>query len=187
MTIPLTQLAHRHVGAVLKAGEIAIDATAGNGHDTCFLAEMVGETGTVYAFDIQDMAIESTRRRLVETGRKNVVLIQQSHSTMLDHIPESAQGQIGAVMFNLGYLPSADHAVTTQPESTCAALDVTVQLLRPGGILTVLAYRGHTGGIEESDSVRAWVRGRGDSLVLRDETADQQPDAPVLFVLRTVG
>ena len=34
-------------------GDIAVDATAGNGHDTLFLANLVGNDGYVYAFDVQ--------------------------------------------------------------------------------------------------------------------------------------
>lgn len=37
-------------------GDIVVDATMGNGHDTQFLAELVGENGHVYAFDIQESA-----------------------------------------------------------------------------------------------------------------------------------
>ena len=32
----------------VSPGDIAIDATAGNGHDTLFLAKLVGENGHVY-------------------------------------------------------------------------------------------------------------------------------------------
>lgn len=45
---------------VLQPGDIAVDATMGNGHDTLFMAECVGKTGLVYAFDIQAQAIEAT-------------------------------------------------------------------------------------------------------------------------------
>ena len=48
-----TQLAHRLIKAKLFGGEIVVDATAGNGHDTLFLANLVGHNGTVYAFDVQ--------------------------------------------------------------------------------------------------------------------------------------
>ena len=47
-------------------GETVVDATAGNGNDTLFLAEYVGENGHVFAFDIQQAALESTAQRLGE-------------------------------------------------------------------------------------------------------------------------
>ena len=37
-----TARAHREIAAVLRDGDVAIDATAGNGHDTAFLAKLVG-------------------------------------------------------------------------------------------------------------------------------------------------
>ena len=55
----------------LPAGGFAIDATAGRGGDTVFLARTVGETGRVLAFDIQEEAVESTRARLKAEGLTN--------------------------------------------------------------------------------------------------------------------
>ena len=37
----------------LYPGARAIDATMGNGHDTQWLCEQVGNEGCVYAFDVQ--------------------------------------------------------------------------------------------------------------------------------------
>lgn len=38
-------------------GDTVIDATAGNGHDTVFLAQLVGRQGRVWAFDVQSSAL----------------------------------------------------------------------------------------------------------------------------------
>ena len=80
---PLTELAHTLVRAVLQPGDIAIDATAGNGHDTQFLAECVGPNGTVYSFDIQLAALAVTTVRLAAAGLNNVILLQRSHAQSL--------------------------------------------------------------------------------------------------------
>ncbi len=56
------------LSSVINEGDIAVDATAGNGHDTLFLANLVGETGFVYAFDIQQQAVDVTIQRLKENG-----------------------------------------------------------------------------------------------------------------------
>ena len=53
-----TALAHREIEAVVRKGDLVIDATAGNGHDTVFLANLVGETGEVIAFP-NDQRVES--------------------------------------------------------------------------------------------------------------------------------
>jgi predicted methyltransferase len=150
-----TVQAHREVAAVLRAGELAVDATAGNGHDTLFLAERVGPTGRVLAFDIQPAAIEATRARLAAAGlAERVGLVLGSHGDLAEHV---APGGVAAVMFNLGYFPGGDHAVITRTAETLRALGAAAAALRPGGIVTVVCYPGHPGGEEESAAVVAWA------------------------------
>lgn len=150
--MPLTELAHSLIREVLRPGDVAIDATAGNGHDTQFLAETVGRDGIVYAFDIQSAAIASTAQRLAAAHLTNCRLIQGSHSDMQSVMPVALQS-INAIMLNLGYLPGGDKQQTTSMETTLAAIDQGLQLLAPGGIMTVLAYTGHPGGAEEAAGV----------------------------------
>ena len=61
-------LAARYMEEILRPGDIAVDATMGNGKDTQFLCELVGETGRVYAFDVQEEALERTAARLEAAG-----------------------------------------------------------------------------------------------------------------------
>lgn len=56
------------LSSVITEGDTAVDATAGNGHDTLFLAQLVGDSGAVYAFDIQQQAVDATIGRLKEHG-----------------------------------------------------------------------------------------------------------------------
>ncbi|MBB4088840.1 threonine dehydrogenase-like Zn-dependent dehydrogenase [Salinibacter ruber] len=79
------------------------------------------------------------------------------HQTLARHIEEAERGRVGAIMFNLGYLPGGDHSVVTRPETTRQALDAGTEALRPGGVITVVAYTGHEGGDEEADAVEAWA------------------------------
>lgn len=139
-------------------GDWAIDATAGNGNDTLVLADTVGPTGIVWAFDIQRVAIEEARRRAADLGWANVRFECRCHSELSSVIAPEHAGRIAAVMFNLGYLPRGDHAVVTRLESTRRALDQAIELLRPGGVITIVAYTAHQGGIEESAGVRRWLR-----------------------------
>jgi hypothetical protein len=76
---------------------------------------------------------------------------------MNQHVPASAKGRVGAIMFNLGYLPGGDKALTTEPETTLAALEHAVHYLRPGGVITVVQYVGHEGGAAEAEAVDAWA------------------------------
>lgn len=137
---------------MLRPGDLAIDATAGNGHDTVFLAERVGDSGKVLAFDVQAEAIAAARARVADLAGR-VDFIHGSHVELAEH---AAPGSAAAVMFNLGYFPGGDHAVITRTSGTLAALDAALGVLKPGGIVTVVCYPGHPGGDEESAAVEAW-------------------------------
>jgi predicted methyltransferase len=155
--IKLTALAREILRAHLRPGDWAVDLTAGNGHDTLTLAEVVGVEGRVWAFDLQAEAIDSTRRRLESAGVVDRVrLIRADHAGWAAHASE-AVGRLAAVVANLGYLPGGDHARTTRADSTVAALESAWPGLRSGGLLLVLVYRGHPAGAEEDAAVAAWV------------------------------
>jgi hypothetical protein len=38
---------------VLQPGDVAVDATCGNGHDSLFMAQAIGPTGELHAVDVQ--------------------------------------------------------------------------------------------------------------------------------------
>lgn len=149
-------LSHMIVSSFLKAGDHAVDATCGNGHDTLLLAQLVGETGKIWAFDIQEQAINQTARRLAEAGFEDrVILLRKGHETMAGQVSSG----LAAVMFNLGYLPGGDQTIITQPETTLTAFGHSLQLLRPGGILAITIYPGHDGGASERRTVDGWAAG----------------------------
>ena len=181
----LTEQAQTLVREVVQSGEMAIDATAGNGHDTCFLAETVGHEGRVFAFDIQSDALKRTSARLSDIGYTNVTLHHRSHAELKDAVPEAYHGSVGAVMFNLGYLPGGDHAVTTRTESSLTAITVALSLVRSGGIVTVLAYPGHAGGDDEAGRVQQLLAelssAEYETSIRRSATTSQT--APLLFVI----
>jgi predicted methyltransferase len=144
----------------LCAGDVVVDATAGNGHDTLFLSQLVGGDGHVHAFDIQADAITATHQRLVEAGVSEAcwTLHLESHEGLASSIPNEHLPRLRAIMFNLGYLPGSDKTVITQPAGTLEALAGAIQLLRPGGLMTVVAYPGHEGGDEEARLIAGWAR-----------------------------
>lgn len=155
----LTQKVHQFLAEVLRSGDLAIDATAGNGHDTLKMAFLVGSSGEVWGIDIQETAIASTRARLEAEGLADRVrLVHADHARFLGD-PGLKEGQeAGALVFNLGYLPGSDKEITTRPETTIAALSAGLRLLKPDGILLVTAYRGHPGGLAEATAVETWGR-----------------------------
>lgn len=179
---PLTMLAQEAVADALAAGDTAIDATVGNGFDTCFLAKTVGKDGKVIGYDVQLQAIEATKERLKANGLNNVSLLKQSHADMR---LVTSVGSVKAIMFNLGYLPGSDHQQTTTVESTVLAISAAVDLLAENGVLTVLAYRGHEGGPEEYAAVESLLKQYQQQLDLKViESSPSKSTAPVLFVGR---
>lgn len=184
--LPLTEIAHGEVRKVLGAGDLALDATCGNGHDTLFLARLVGPEGTVWAIDRQAEAVARVRARLDAESITHVRLLEGCHSRMSAILPADAVGRVGAVMFNLGYLPSGDHAVVTASATTIPALAAAATLLRSGGVLSVLAYTGHPGGEEEAEAVRTWTDGLSPDEFTTEILAPGDPRSrpPVLFLIR---
>jgi tRNA G37 N-methylase Trm5 len=136
----------RHLGE----GDVAVDFTMGNGHDTEFLSKTVGENGKVYAFDIQEQAVESTRKNLAAAGcPENYTLIHSSHHKVLDYV----EGPIKAGMFNLGYLPGGDKRITTMRETTMPAIEAALSLLGKDAILMIAVYPGHEEGDAEGKMI----------------------------------
>lgn len=176
----LTETVHTLLATQVRPGDRALDLTAGNGHDTAALARLVGPDGLVWAFDVQPAALTATRARLEAAGLLGQVrLIQSDHRHWLRHAPE-AQGLITAAVANLGYLPGSDQSTITRPESSVPAIETAWQALRPGGLLTVLIYRGHPGGAEEDAAIATWAARTG-SPVWHDPAP---PRGPRLLVLR---
>ncbi len=150
--------AHALIQARLEAGDWAVDATAGNGHDTLFLAHLVGSAGRVFAFDVQAEAIASTRQRLLAAGvAERCTLIHDGHQNLAQQLPAEARGKLAAVMFNLGWLPGHDKTCITRTDTTLEAVAHALEWLRPGGLLTIVVYPGHDGGEVESEAVAAWA------------------------------
>lgn len=135
----------------LRPGDVAVDFTMGNGHDTEFLSKTVGENGHVFAFDVQEMALASTAENLERAGcPHNYTLILDSHHNVKKYV----EGPIKAGMFNLGYLPGSDKKITTMRETTMPAIEAAVELLDHGGILLVAVYPGHAEGDAEGKMVQ---------------------------------
>lgn len=134
----------------IAKGALVVDATAGNGYDTVFLAKLVGPEGRVYAFDIQQKAIDNTKSKLERNGISDrVVLIKDGHQNLLNYVRNNIDG----VLFNLGYLPGGDKKVVTKKETTFKALRDSINILKKGGIIVLVIYTGHPGGQNEYNVV----------------------------------
>lgn len=164
----------------LFPGARAIDATMGNGHDTLALCELVGESGHVYAFDVQPEAIAATRARLENAGVLNrATLICAGHEHIAQLVPEPAD----AIVFNLGWLPGAEHGVTTRTETTLSAVNQALAALKEDGVMTICVYPGHAEGARERDALIEWAKEidprRFDTLI---KAYLNQPNDPPLML-----
>ncbi|MCM3116562.1 methyltransferase domain-containing protein [Neobacillus sp. MER 74] len=138
----------------VQPGDVVIDATVGNGYDTVFLAELVGASGHVFGFDIQEKAIAASKERLINQSlSERVTLFHSGHEQLSQLIPNNYQGKVTGAIFNLGYLPGSDKTIVTQPETTINALQQLLEMIAPEGIIVLVIYHGHKGGAEERDSL----------------------------------
>ncbi len=129
----------------LTPKDIAIDATCGNGHDTQVLSELCHVIG----IDIQSDAIAKTSIRAPKA-----LLHRMSHAD-LDRIPLPYAPRL--VVYNLGYLPGGDKALTTQTISTLLSVQKALHVLAPDGALSITCYPGHDEGFKEEIALLQWA------------------------------
>lgn len=159
------EMAHWMLKDIIKTNDVVVDATMGNGYDTQFLAEL---GANVYAFDVQEEALNATEKRLDDAGIKNQIfeknlsnlltepsvnLVLSGHEKLSEYVKEP----IKAAIFNLGYLPKTDKSVVTKSDTTLTALDALTNQLVVGGRIAIMIYYGHEGGMEEKDAVIKWT------------------------------
>ncbi len=182
---PLTDIAHRAWAPFLHPGAWVIDATAGNGHDTEHLARTVSPDGRVFAIDIQESALKATASRLGAAGLLDrVTLVRDDHSRMRTVLACGIRTRIDLVCFNLGYLPHGDKAITTSRETTLLALHEALLLLNTEGVLSVIAYRGHQGALEEAEMVERFFNTLPPpwKCIHHEPTGSEQNPGPVLWI-----
>lgn len=180
----ITQWCARFIKEQVTTGDICIDATMGNGNDTLLLSQLCGSDGHVYAFDIQQMALDNTKARLEkENAPQNYTLFLESHEHMANYAKENT---VSCIVFNFGYLPGGDHAKSTKGHTSIKAMEQGLRLLKKGGMLSLCIYSGGDSGFEERDAILEWLK-RLDSkkyLVIRSEYYNRpnNPPIPVLVI-----
>lgn len=169
-----------------KEGDIVVDATVGNGHDTAYLAELVGDQGHVYGYDIQQEAIENTTQLLKEKQLfHRVTLFHCSHSKMMDSIPKEHHGKIAGAMFNLGYLPGGNKDIVTRAESTIQAIEQLLEIIKREGIIVLVIYHGHDEGKKERDAILDYVQALDQKRahVLKYQFMNQRNNPPFIIAI----
>lgn len=166
----------------VRAGDVVVDATAGKGFDTEFLARLVGEQGHVFAFDVQELALQWTRERLLTADLlERVTLCHAGHEDMLAY----AVRPVRSVMFNLGYLPGSDHQIITRPDTTVRAVQAAAELVQAGGLITIVIYPGHAGGVQEQIELTAYLSTlpQRQYTVARYEFINQRNNPPLVVAI----
>ena len=147
-------------------GARAVDATMGNGHDTCFLAELA-----------------RTRQRLTDARlMSRAELFCMGHERMA----EAVDGEVDAIVFNLGWLPGAEHGVTTRVETTLAAVNAALELLKEDGLLTICVYPGHAEGARERKALIDWAKSLDEKCfdAMLKTYLNQTNDPPLLIAVK---
>ncbi len=177
---------HKYIEHFVKEGDIVIDATAGNGNDTLFLAQLVGESGHVYSFDIQQIALDRTAEKLNSKGLKDrVELIKDGH----ENLDKYVNSNVKAVMFNLGYLPRGDHNFGTRADTTINALEKALELIALGGIISIVVYHGGDSGFDEKVQVMEYLEKLDPKkyIVMKTEFINQVNCPPILACIEKIS
>ncbi len=174
----------------LRPGDLAVDATLGNGRDAVLLAHGVGSAGTVFCFDIQEAAIRRAGERLAAAGLLDRVRIfRTGHEHLAEHLPPESRRKVRAATFNLGFLPGSDRRVVTRPETSLSALRDIMPFMAPGGIVSVAVYTGHPGGRAEGEAIAAWCEALDPAFwrVVRYEQVNKPVNREALYLLERIG
>ena len=173
----------RVLAAVVKPGDVVVDCTAGNGHDTLTLARLVGPRGRVVALDIQPEALQKTRERLKEQRYGGTVDLH-----LMDHqnLEELDLAGARAFVFNLGYLPGGDKNTTTCADTTLRALEICLDLVVSGGVVTLMIYPGHGEGAREHWALSAFVKQLDQNQfdVVRIDFPNRKNDSPYPLIIQ---
>lgn len=155
-------LAHTYWQSLLRVGDIAIDATCGNGQDTLLLAQLCLNDlqGLIYAIDILPKAVELSKVHL--QNNLNEKSFQRIHWHVRCHSQfpqEIATESVKLIVYNLGYLPGGGNKnLTTQVETTLQSLKQALQLIQPGGAVSMTLYPGHSEGEKEEHEILKFVK-----------------------------
>lgn len=176
----VTEFSQLMMSQYIKAGDIAVDCTMGNGHDTLFLANLVGEEGKILSFDIQETALKKTKLLLEKNNvHESVILVNDSHENIDRYVNE-----IDGAIFNLGYLPGENNNITTNSISTLIALKKCLKLLKPMGAVSLVLYYGHEEGLKEKNSILNYVKTLGSPFhVIKTEYINQINNPPIIVTI----
>ncbi|TFB13804.1 16S rRNA (cytosine(1402)-N(4))-methyltransferase [Filobacillus milosensis] len=151
--------AHDILKESISEGDTVVDATLGNGHDSLFLSQLVGERGRVFSFDIQQEALDQSALLFQEHNVNNVDMVLKGHEFASDVLREKDISSIEGVIFNLGYLPGSDKQIATSSSTTIKAINQLFPLLEPQRYIVIVVYPGHSEGQAEKEELMQFLSG----------------------------
>ena len=160
----------------ITKNDYVVDMTVGNGNDTLFLANI---SKKVFGFDIQDVAIENTKKLLRENNVYNYELFNISHEKINDVLKEYEKN-IKLILFNLGYLPCGDKSITTNHKTTLNAVKNSFSMLSSNGLILIVFYP-HPEGKTEAQVVLEYLNKNKLEYKIYKNTPNM--DAPYLVVI----
>jgi len=190
-----TQIFKTLIESFLYEGMTAVDCTVGNGHDTLFLAQRAGVSGQVYGFDVQASALSSTKEKIdSEENCAPVKLFLKGHEHLTKTLQSEFNGlnddassglSVDIVVYNLGYLPRHDKTITTMTTTTLESVKQAMEIIKPGGVVSIICYPGHDEGSKELDMLSVFLRSVDQSKfdILKSEFINQSNRPPILFLI----
>ena len=160
----------------VTSNDYVVDMTVGNGNDTLFLANI---SKKVFGFDIQDVAIDNTKKLLRENNVYNYELFNISHEKINDVLKEYEKN-IKLILFNLGYLPCGDKSITTNHKTTLNAVKNSFSMLSSNGLILIVFYP-HPEGKTEAQVVLEYLKKNKLEYTIYKNTPNM--DAPYLIVI----
>lgn len=173
----------QYLDQFIEPHSIVIDATLGNGNDSYKIAQKMDHRGKLYGFDIQALAIQNSEHLLRELpeNRPTITLIQDSHANFQDHIEEP----IDFIIYNLGYLPKGDKAITTLAESTLQSVKAGLALLKGNGKMLIAVYHGHDAGKAEKSALETYLSALDQAQfhVFKQAFINQKNTPPFIYLI----
>jgi len=87
--------------------------------------------------------------------------------------------QINLIVYNFGYLPGGNHAITTKSKTSIESLKQAMALLTPGGVISLMLYPGHDEGKVEAQIIESYLKSTENEIAWTKTKADSsKSDAP---------
>ncbi|MDO5724690.1 MAG: class I SAM-dependent methyltransferase [Tissierellia bacterium] len=175
----VNDLAKFYIESYIKPSSKVLDLTLGNGKDALNLVNAIGDDGTFYGFDIQNEAIEKSRKLLESSKSKpKIILINECHSKVRDIITEN----IDFAIMNLGFMPGGDKTIITKPKTTIKCIECVLKLMSAGAFFVISSYIGHDGGDIEQKEIDILLKNinQKDFNIIKF-TFHNQKNSPAIF------